>query len=78
MPTILNYKSNEFDTAVEILNRAKNNPRISTDDILLLKQLINNSLVGVSKLLHYINSVYAIWDSRVCNFLTGKSYNQKS
>jgi len=32
----------------------------------------------VSKLLHFINpEVYAIWDSRVCNFLTGKSHKQK-
>ena len=30
----------------------------------------NNSLVGASKILHFINpDVYVIWDSRVCSFL---------
>lgn len=78
MPTILNFKSNEFDSAVRIINKAKKPERIDDDEIIVLKGLINNSLVGVSKLLHFINpDVYAIWDSRVCNFLTGKSHKQK-
>lgn len=78
MPTIMNFKSKDFESAIEILNKAKEVKRISSEEILLLKKLINNSLVGVSKLLHFINpNVYAIWDSRVCNFLTGKSYKQK-
>jgi len=78
MPTILNFKTNEFDSAVSILNKAKNPVRISDDELITLKKLINNSLVGTSKLLHFINpNVYAIWDSRVCNFLTGKSYKYK-
>jgi len=78
MPTILNFKSDEFDLAVAALNRARATTRISSPDLMVLKGLINNSLVGVSKLLHFINpQVYAIWDSRVCNFLTGKSYKQK-
>jgi hypothetical protein len=78
MPTILNFKSADFELAVAALNRAKATTRISSADIMVLKGLINNSLVGVSKLLHFINpQVYAIWDSRVCNFLTGKSHKQK-
>lgn len=78
MPTILNFKSDEFSAAVSILNEAKRPERISDESIQTLKKLINNSLVGVSKLLHFINpEVYAIWDSRVCNFLTGKSYSDK-
>ena len=78
MPTILNFKSDDFDLAVIALNRAKAATRISNADLTILKGLINNSLVGVSKLLHFINpQVYAIWDSRVCNFLTGKSHKQK-
>lgn len=78
MPTILNFKSDEFDLAAAALNRAKAAARISSTDLMVLKGLINNSLVGVSKLLHFINpQVYAIWDSRVCNFLTGKSHKQK-
>jgi hypothetical protein len=78
MPTILNFKSNDFDCAIAILNQAKGTERISDDQIMTLKKLINNSLVGVSKLLHFINpNVYAIWDSRVCNFLTGTSHKYK-
>ena len=78
MPTIMNFKSDDFQLAVTILNKAKGIERISNEDILLLKGLINNSLVGVSKLLHFINpDVYAIWDSRVCNFLTGKTHKYK-
>ena len=78
MPTILNFKSDNFQLGVDALNRAKGTARISSADLKVLKGLINNSLVGVSKLLHFINpQVYAIWDSRVCNFLTGKSYKQK-
>lgn len=78
MPTILNFKSDEFTEAVLIINKAKQSERISTENIQTLKRLINNSLVGVSKLLHFINpEVYAIWDSRVCNFLTGKCHRQK-
>jgi hypothetical protein len=78
MPTILNFKSNDFELAEDALNRARAAARISSVDLMILKGLINNSLVGVSKLLHFINpTVYAIWDSRVCNFLTGKSHKQK-
>lgn len=78
MPTILNFKSNDFASAVSILNQLKSGTRISEDQLLILKGLVNNSVVGVSKLLHFISpNSYAIWDSRVCNFLTGKSHNQK-
>ncbi|MCT8986801.1 hypothetical protein [Shewanella phaeophyticola] len=75
MPTIMNFKSNNFDESLKILNKARLPERISSNEILILKSLINNSLVGVSKLLHFINpKVYAIWDSRVCYFLLGKSH----
>ena len=40
---------------------------------MILKNSFNNSIVGTSKLLHFINpEKYAIWDSRVFRFLTGK------
>ena len=75
MPTILKFKSDNFSDSVKILNKAKLSDRISKDEILELKSMINNSLVGVSKLLHFINpDVYAIWDSKVCDFLIGKSH----
>lgn len=78
MPTILEFKSDEFDLAVSVVNKAKQSKRISDEELLVLKKLMNNSIVGVSKMLHFINpNVYAIWDSRVCNFLTGKSHAYK-
>lgn len=43
---------------------------MTKSDLVLLKKSFNNSLVGVSKLLHFINpNIYAIWDSRVFGFL---------
>lgn len=78
MPTILNFKTDKFSAALSALNDAKKPERITDDQLLILKELINNSLVGVSKLLHFVNpEVYAIWDSRVCNFITGKRHKQK-
>jgi hypothetical protein len=39
----------------------------------IIKSTINNSLVGLSKLLHFINPVvYAIWDSRIYRNTTDK------
>ena len=78
MQTILNFKSHDFELATQILNKAKTSDRISSEEIIVLKQLFNNSLVGASKLLHFVNpDIYAVWDSRVCYFLTGKPYSQK-
>ncbi|MGF1903477.1 hypothetical protein [Aliivibrio sifiae] len=75
MPTMMRFKSEDFELSVSILNKAKSEIRISSQELMVLKGLINNSLVGASKLLHFINpEKYAIWDSRVCNFLVGKSY----
>jgi hypothetical protein len=79
MPTIFDFRSDNFDSAVHILNRVKSGKElISPDDLILLKGLFNNSLVGTSKLLHFINPCkYAIWDSRVFRYLTNKyNYNQ--
>lgn len=80
MPTILKFKElvdRDFSSAVDAINQARSPYPISNDELLKLKKVINNSIVGASKLLHFINpNVYAIWDSRVCNFLLNK-HNQK-
>lgn len=77
MPTILNFKNLNFDLAVDAINAARGEIPISNSKLKALKSLINNSLVGTSKLLHFINpEVYPIWDSKVCKFLLGK-HNQK-
>lgn len=79
MPTIFDFRSDNFDEAIKILNKAKNGTELITEaDLALLKRLFNNSLVGSTKLLHFINpDKYAIWDSRVYRYLTNNNnYNQ--
>lgn len=70
MPTILEFKCEDLERdlkeAVQILNRAKSRELISEGDLQSLKKMINNSLVGTSKLLHFVNpNLYSIWDSNV-------------
>ncbi len=75
MPTILNFKNTNYTECVDILNKSKQIEILEKKDLEALKSLINNSLVGTSKLLHFINpEKYAIWDSRVCKFLSGTTH----
>jgi hypothetical protein len=56
----------------DVLNEVKKHGRLSgeREKLLFLKGLINNSLVGTSKLLHFVNPhVYAIWDRRVYRYI---------
>lgn len=75
MPTILkNLDLEKIEEATIILNKAKTNERITKEELELLISTFNNSLVGSSKLLHFINpNMYAIWDSKVYRAL----YNNK-
>jgi hypothetical protein len=79
MPTILKRLNlSNIDHVTKILNNVKQSIEISDDDLLLLKEFSNNSLVGVSKLLHFINpEKYAIWDSRVFKFLNNNEAAHK-
>lgn len=79
MPTILkNLNLSKLDKVTSILNNVKHRVEISNDDFLLLKEFSNNSLVGASKLLHFINPEdYAIWDSRVFKFLNNNEAAHK-
>lgn len=73
MPTIFDFRSDNFDEALEVLNKAKKGEKPKIDELNLLKGLLNNSLVGTTKLLHFIKpDNFAIWDSRVYRYLTGK------
>ena len=76
MPTIFELKKtkdSEKDTlekVVKILNKAKKGNLLVYEEYTTLKELLNGSLVGSSKLLHFINpEKYAIWDSRVHRYL---------
>lgn len=79
MPTIFNFMTKDFEEALEILNNAKNGKTPTVRQLEVLKSLFNNSLVGTTKLLHFINpNKFAIWDSRVYRYLTGKeAYNHR-
>lgn len=71
MPTIPNnIKFDLLDDALPILKRAKSAVDLSKEEYLILKCLCNNSLVGASKLLHFINpEQFAIWDSKIYSYL---------
>ena len=83
MPTIFDYRSDNYNKAVEILNGVKmgivpSNEDPNNDELIILRNLFNNSIVGASKLMHFINpDIIPICDSRVCEYLTGsKAYYQ--
>jgi len=73
MPTICHLKSDKFDKAADILNKVKNGKQqlLEENDLNTLKNVFNNSIVGTSKLLHFISpETYPIWDGNVCYYLT--------
>lgn len=75
MPTVLKSLSiKNSQKIISILNEAKNGKNLSIKELTILKAAFNNSLVGTSKLLHFINPEdYAIWDSKVYKFLNEES-----
>lgn len=77
MPTILELHPTglfDFSTAAALLNKAKSDVQINDTEIEKLARLINNSLVGASKLLHFVAPhKFAIWDSKIFQFV----FNEK-
>ena len=75
MPTILKIDLSNVKEVLYILNKVKSiaNYPIQLEELQVLKQCINNSLVGVSKLLHFIRpDDFTIWDSRILRYTTGQ------
>lgn len=77
MPTVLDLYPKrpniDLQTASDILNEMKNTGTLTNSQIEQLASLINNSLVGASKLLHFISpQKFAIWDSKVYAFVYGE------
>ena len=65
MPTVLVWKTHNFDLVVDILNKVKNSRSfdLSIEELESVKALVNGSVVGMSKVLHFINPyTYPIWD----------------
>lgn len=76
MPTVLELypePGNDLVTAAELLTKAKAGSALTATELESLAALVNNSLVGASKLLHFVApDHYAIWDSRVYSFFCEK------
>lgn len=73
MPTIIHLNLEQKDKVLFLLNAVKDGHILTVSELEILKKSINNSLVGLSKLLHFINPKnYAIWDSRIFRYLTEK------
>lgn len=71
MPTILTFDTN-VDYNAQVYDKIRSGS-LDKDFLVILKDMVNNSIVGVSKLLHFMNDKdYAIWDSRVYSSITGK------
>lgn len=72
MPTIIYLDLRDIDKVLFLLNAAKSGHELTINELEILKYSINNSMVGLSKLLHFINPRnYAIWDSNILKYLTG-------
>jgi len=77
MPTILELYpesgENHLSQAASILTKAKVGGVLTESELEVLASLVNNSLVGASKLLHFVAPEnYAIWDSKVYSFVHEK------
>lgn len=72
MPTIIHLNTKEIDQVIFLLNAVKSGHSLKLEELKTLKYCINKSMVGLSKLLHFINpDKYAIWDSRIYRYITG-------
>ena len=79
MPTVLELHpggaNKTLSEIANLLTQVKNNNSLSKTQIIDVASVVNNSLVGASKLLHFVAPhKYAIWDSKIYTFV----YEQKA
>lgn len=73
MPTIPTIDFQDFDKVVLALERIRQGYVLTDLDLEMMKACINNSLVGTSKLLHFLcPDRFPIWDSRVARYFLGR------
>ncbi|VEJ21002.1 hypothetical protein [Neisseria animaloris] len=75
MPHILELNPiDDLDNIITILNNTQKNKKISDEDLLkLAKPIDSSSVIGTSKLLHFIApDSFAIWDNNVHKFICSK------
>lgn len=81
MPRMLTLHANpehELDDCARLLTEIKQGTPLTRESLEKLVKVINGSLVGASKLLHFVcPDRFAMWDSRVCSCLFG-DLNQSS
>ncbi len=78
MPTILTYGKNssekEYKECAIKLDMVKKGKLLSKRDLRLLVKVVHNSMVGVSKILHFVSpETYPIIDSKVMRYFSGKN-----
>jgi hypothetical protein len=74
MPTAMNLRRGDMKPFLAPLNALRDTgQRLAADELDGLKSLVNNSIVGTSKLLHFLApEIYPVWDSRINRFLNGQ------
>lgn len=74
MPTVLDLYPEapniDLATGARLLSQAKSAGSLTDNEVEQLARLINNSLVGASKLLHFVSPQhFPIWDSKIYAFV---------
>ncbi len=80
MPTTMNLRKGDLEAFLAPLELLKKTGRrLSTEELTGLKAIVNNSVVGTSKILHFLRpDIYPIWDSRINRFLHGEARDTNS
>ena len=69
MPTIPEINVKDSERLINCLNLVKAGNILPVDDLKFIKGVVNNSIVGSSKLLHFIRpDKYPIWDSNIAGY----------
>jgi len=78
MPTVLELHVSDgfgIDDAAVLLNMARREGKLADPAVAQLAGLVNHSVVGASKLLHFLSpEAFAIWDSRIYRFIYQKAH----
>jgi len=76
---VLHNPKERLSGAIQVLNRVKQGYPATAEELECLRDLIDNSFVATSKLLHFVNSnICPIWDGRVYKFINGKKNNYQT
>jgi hypothetical protein len=78
MPRILNISKHNLESDKILVAIDELGHEVNLENLKIVTEFMNNSLVGASKLLHFkFPNKYPIWDSKTCHVLLGNSTNSK-